>query len=294
MTAEKLNELDLARTAGLSRFVALVHTEGCGGSVVPEYKQMQLGYLRHPKLRHTLLLEHGCEITHNSYFRALLAEQGLDPAAFGWASIQLDGGIQAVMARVIDFFRRRLDGDKMPPRVNAGLEALRIGVLTQGHLPDSSAQALSNLCKIIVSGGGTIVMSDKDESLAGAFGAALGLKGQTQASLAYGGVPARAGFHIMANPRRHWAETLAGIGASGVEVMLAHVGGLPLAGHPLAPTLQVGAAGAEGGLDLDATDDYRRLLDLLAMTMSGDYIPRHEVAGLHDFQVTRGMLGVSF
>ena len=37
----------------------------------------------------------------------------------------------------------------------------------------------------------------------------------------------------MSNPRRHWGETLAGIGASGVELILGYVDGYPLAGHPL-------------------------------------------------------------
>lgn len=294
MTAEKLNALDIGRGAGLSRFVALVHTEGCGGSVVPEYIDMQLGYLQHPKLRHTLLLEHGCEITHNSYFRSLLAERGLAPGDFGWASIQLDGGIQAVMARIVDFFRARLESDKPPPRAVAGLEAVRIGILTQGHVPESNALALAELCQIIVGGGGTVVASDKDAVFAGGFGAALGLPARPGASLAYGGLPQRAGFHIMANPRRHWAETLAGLGASGIELILAHVDGLPLAGHPLLPVLQVGAGAGSGDLDSAQADDAGHLLNLLAAALSGDYIPRHRITGLDDFQVTRGLAGVSF
>ncbi|MCY4146578.1 MAG: UxaA family hydrolase [Chloroflexi bacterium] len=294
MAAERLNALDIGRGAGLSRFVALVHTEGCGGSVVPEYIDMQLGYLQHPKLRHTLLLEHGCEITHNSYFRSLLAERGLEPADFGWASIQMDGGIQAVMARIENFFRARLNGDEPPPRAVAGLEAMRIGLVTQGHVPESSARALAELCRQIVTGGGTVVASDKDAVFAGEFGARLGLSGVPLASLAYGGLPKRPGFHIMANPRRHWAETLAGLGASGIELILAHVDGLPLAGHPLLPVLQVGAGGTADELDSAAADDVGSLLALLVAALSGDYIPRHRIIGLDDFQVTRGLVGVSF
>ncbi len=294
MTAEKLNAQGLGRGVGLSRFVALVHTEGCGGSVVPEYINLQLGYLQHPKLRHTLLLEHGCEITHNSYFRNLLAERGLEPANFGWASIQLDGGIQAVMARIEAFFRDQLANDKAPPRSIAGLDAMRIGIVTQGHLPEASARALAQLCQVIVTGGGTVVASDKDAIFAGNFGSQLGLPARPQASLAYGAIPQRAGFHIMANPRRHWAETLAGLGASGVELILAHVAGLPLAGHPLLPVLQVGAGGGAGDLDSAMADDPEQLLQLLVAALSGDYIPRHRHTGWDDFQVTRGLVGVSF
>ncbi len=296
MTTDSLNEG--GQLGGLSRFVALVHTEGCGGSVVPEYKEMQLGYLQHPKLRHALLLEHGCEITHNSYFRGMLADRGLKPADFGWASIQLDGGIEAVMRKIGGFFRERLDGDALPPRRMAGAEALRIGILSQGETPAFAARGIATLCQGIVAGGGTIVVSDKDALLENVFAEELGLAGAESPSLAYGQRADRPGFHIMANPRRHWGETMAGLGASGIELMLAHVEGAALAGHPLSPVLQVSANPAAAD-DLDARlsqdeDLPARLLDLLVAAMKGEHQARHSLHGMHDFQVTRGELGVSF
>ena len=298
MTTDTLNAQGLGQAAGLSRFATLVHTEGCGGNVVPEYKDMQIGYLQHPKLRHALLLEHGCEITHNSYFRGLMAERGLDPEAFGWASIQLDGGIDAVMRKIVNWFRDRLLDDGPPRKTNVGLEALRVGLLSQGDVPADIAEGMAKLCKTIVAGGGTVVTSDKDALFAGPFAARLGLNGSAEATLGYGQRAKRAGFHIMANPRGHWGETLAGLGASGVEVMLGYVEGFLLAGHPLVPVLQV-SAGAAAPSDLDcalmAGDDVSgRLLDLLVATLSGEHTPKHQEIGNHDFQVTRGVLGVSF
>ncbi len=298
MTADTLNARGLGAASGLSRFVALVHTEGCGGNVQPEYKDMQIGYLQHPKLRHTLLLEHGCEVTHNSYFRGLLAEHNLEPADFGWASIQLDGGIDAVMRKIADWFSRRLRADSPPERATAGLEALRIGLLTQAEAPEFAQRELARLCKIIVAGGGSVVVSDKDSLWGSAFSTALDLPDQPEATLGYGQAALKAGFHIMSNPRRHWGETLAGIGASGVELILAYVGGYPLAGHPLAPVLQTSAS-AVAAEDLDALlregeDTAGQLIDLLVATLAGDHIARHQVTGTDDFQVTRGLLGVSF
>ena len=157
MTADSLNAGEMGRAAGLSRFATLVHTEGCGGNVVPEYKDMQIGYLQHPKLRHVVLLEHGCEITHNSYFRQMMAERGLDPDSFGWASIQLDGGIEAVMRKIVDWFGERLRDDAPPRKTVAGMEALRVGLLTQGEAPAYIARGLARLCKTIVAGGGAVV-----------------------------------------------------------------------------------------------------------------------------------------
>ncbi len=298
MTADRLNAQGLGRAAGLTRFVALVHTEGCGGNVQPEYKDMQIGYLQHPKLRHALLLEHGCEVTHNSYFRGLMEEQNLEPADFGWASIQLDGGIDAVMRKIADWFSRRLQNDSPPPRIIAGLEALRIGLLTQADAPEYVQRDLARLCKIIVAGGGSVVVSDKDSLWGGAFSAELDLPAKPEATLGYGQAATNAGFHIMSNPRRHWGETLTGIGASGVELILGYVAGYPLAGHPLVPVLQASAS-AVSAEDLDAVllegdDIASRLIDLLVATLSGDHTARHQVTGTDDFQVTRGLLGVSF
>ncbi|MCY3799666.1 MAG: UxaA family hydrolase [Chloroflexi bacterium] len=297
MTTDSLNAGEIGRAAGLSRFATLVHTEGCGGNVIPEYKDMQIGYLQHPKLRHTLLLEHGCEITHNSYFRQLMAERGLDPASFGWASIQLDGGIDAVMRKIVGWFGERLREDAAPARKIAGVDALRVGLLAQGMPSARVARGLAELCKIIVAGGGTVVISDKDAMFDGPFATELGLDDMPDATLGYGQRAKQAGFHIMANPRQHWGETLAGLGASGVEVMLGAVEGFLLAGHPLAPVLQV-SGGAESLDELDAVlteaDDVAgTLLDLLVATLSGDHTPRHQLVGNHDFQVTRGVLGVS-
>ncbi len=298
MTTDSLNAQGLGEAAGLSRFATLVHTEGCGSSVVPEYKEMQLGYLQHPKLRHVLLLEHGCEITHNSYFRQMMVERGLDPQDFGWASIQLDGGIDAVMRKIVDWFTERLRADLPPRQRSAGMEALRIGMLTQGNAPRHIALGLAALCRIIVSGGGTVVISDKDALLGSPFTTELELPEEPAASLGYGQKAAEPGFHLMANPRQHWGETLAGLGACGVELMLAYVEAYPLAGHPLAPVLQVSdSAAAAADLDAiltDGDDVAGQLLQLLVATMAGEHRPRHQLTGNQDFQVTRGLLGISF
>ena len=298
ITTDTLNRTDLADSAGLSRFVTLVHTEGCGGTVVPEYKDTLISYLQHPKLRHALLLEHGCEITHNSYFRQLMGERGLDPADYGWASIQLDGGINSVMQKMVRWFRERIDGDSVPSPSPAGMEALRLGLLSAGTISDGAARGLSDLCKMIARGGGTVVVSDKDSLLEGAFMRELGINEETRATLGYGQLAAKAGFHVMASPRQHWSETLTGLGAAGVELMLGVNEGYALAGHPLVPVLQVtfGAGSAE---DLDAVlpsdrDPAATLLDLIVDTLRGDHVPKHELTGTHDFQVTRGMIGVSF
>lgn len=298
MTVAALTEAGLAQAGGITRFATLVHTEGCGGTVVPEYKETLLSYLQHPKVRHALLLEHGCEITHNSYFRAMMAERGLEPAEYGWASIQLDGGIDAVMRKIRAWFQARLLAASPPQRQEAGMSALRLGMLSQTAAPAWAAAGLAALCKTIVAGGGSVVISENDALLSAEFRAELGLQGPPAASLAYGQRARQPGFYIMANPRRHWGEALAGLGAAGLEVFLGYVDGAALASHPLIPVLQVSAA-KKPAADVDASlrpgaDLAAELLPLIAATFAGDYQPRQQAAGIHDFQVTRGMLGVSF
>ena len=298
MTADTLNARGTSQEAGLSRFVALVHTEGCGGTVVPEYKDTLIGYLRHPKARHVLLLEHGCEITHNSYFRQLMAERDLNPADYGWASIQLDGGIDAVTRKMARWFGERTRENGGARRESAGMEAVRLGLLTQAPLSEFAARELAQLCKAIVAGGGTVVISDKDPLLDQSYCSALGLGEAPTATLGYGQVIGRAGFHIMACPRQHWSETLTGLGASGIEVMLGVVDGYLLAGHPLVPVLQVAfGEGASGDLDAVYAEDAPMadsLLDLIVANLRGEHSAAHARAGTHDFQVTRGLMGVSF
>ncbi|MGI9336241.1 MAG: UxaA family hydrolase, partial [Gammaproteobacteria bacterium] len=80
---------------GVTRYVALVHTEGCGAANADDlYLQTLLGHLRHGSVRRALLLEHGCEKTHNDAVRHYLLDHGEDLSRFGFASVQLDGGIE--------------------------------------------------------------------------------------------------------------------------------------------------------------------------------------------------------
>ncbi|CAE7904784.1 unnamed protein product, partial [Symbiodinium microadriaticum] len=91
------------------RFVALPHTEGCGGAGGAQcetiFQRVMLGHLLHPQVRQGFLLEHGCEKTHNDWFAARLAARGVQRERFGWASVQMDGGVEAVYAQISEFFK---------------------------------------------------------------------------------------------------------------------------------------------------------------------------------------------
>ena len=304
MAAERLSAKGVGRGAGISRFVALVHTEGCGasGGVSEElYIRTMTGYLTHPMTGAALLLEHGCERTHNDFYRQQLLDRGIDPAGFGWASIQLDGGIEKVIDRIESWFEENLHDRNSPSAVHTGISDLRLGVAAADPLPDDHSEALSQLILDVVNGGGTVVVPDNAPLLGHPSFIRLLADCPIKPTLAYGESFAVPGLHIMETQTTHWVETLTGLGASGVELVVAGVGSHPLPGHPMIPVLLVGADGLSRPFREDVDHILAggpeacrvAMLDLIRRTAAGTHTPRAEVLGNTDFQVTRGLLGVS-
>ncbi len=309
--ADRLN----ARGSGdgdgaLSRFVALPHTEGCGvssGQSEELYIRTMVGYLLHPLVGRGLLLEHGCEKTHNDYLRGELLARGVDPARFGWASIQLDGGIDTVVGKVEGWFdaARAAAGARAYGRASLG--ALRLVLAAVGPIPDAAARGLARLTRLVAGRGGTVVVPERAMLLPSRAWREPVLGAHTAApapSLAYGQIAELPGLHVMEAPADHWVETLTGLGATGVELVLVHTAGRPLQAHRLIPVLQVATLpdGAprepyHDDLDLLLTGDPAgwadQLLALVLRVAGRDYTPRAAAGGNTDFQFTRGLLGVS-
>ena len=232
MTADALNRKGLGSEQNLSRFVSLVHTEGCGcsgGNSEELYIRTLLGYLSHPSVKHGLLLEHGCEKTHNDFMRHQLEAAGLKPQDFGWASIQLDGGIDKVTRKIEAWFTGQLTAAGPPQYKTVGLEALRLGLVSDGSVSGEAGRSLAHLTRSIVSAGGTVVVPNQVGLLSSSIynEETLG-RHSAESSLAYGQQPNTPGFHIMETPSQHWVETLTGLGATGVEIMLAYAGRQPM------------------------------------------------------------------
>ena len=287
---------------GVSRFVALPHTEGCGvssGHSEAMYARTTMGYLTHPLVRFGLLLEHGCEKTHNDYMANQLSQRGVDRERFGWASVQIDGGIEPVTEKVEAWFGKALGGLAVPERADAGLGALRLGLLDDGKVPESAAEQFASLTAAVVSAGGTVVLPATAALLSSpAYLDNLESGLNVQISLAYGQT-ATPGLHVMETPTRHWVETLTGLGATGVEIMLAHVSGSPAQAHPMIPLLQVTSDEAEewsADTDLAMRGDApwtETILPLVLSVASRAYVPKLFEQGNTDFQVSRGLLGIS-
>jgi len=306
MSADRLNQKGLGKERHLSRFVSLVHTEGCGhsGGVTEEmYSRTMLGYLSHPLVRFALLLEHGCEKMHNDYMRHQAEQQGIDLSGFGWASVQLDGGIERVTQKIEDWFRTAISNTPPPVTEKAGLESLRLGIMVAGPLEPDAASSLAEVTRAIAGAGGTVVVPHNSAllSLPAYLEATVGSR-SLEPSLAYGQKASTPGFHIMETPTDHWVETFTGLGATGIEIILALVGERPMQGHPLVPLLQISA---ETSVQQSFSEDLDLALEgspaqwttailqrVLAMA-SRQYTPKALLQGNNDFQLTRGLLGVS-
>lgn len=306
MSAERLNTKKLGHDKGISRFTSLVHTEGCGMSgnaAEALYARTLVGYLTHPLVKTAVLLEHGCEKTHNDYLRNELLKRNIDPANFGWASVQLDGGIDQVLDKIERLFNNQLSTMAAPVYQEAGLAHLRLGLLGTGQVDPGLATACAQITHWLVNQGGTVVIPQNAALLQTTdYTDAVLVDGLANASLAHGQPVEESGFYIMETPTDHWVENLSGLGATGMELMLAHVEDHPLQGHPLVPLLQISTIkttqalyGADIDLDLSTNieDGAQQLLDLLIETASRRYRPK--LAGLDntDFQITRGLLGIS-
>lgn len=301
--AERLNLEQRGREWGIERFVALAHTEGCGmggETAIALYQRTMLDYITHPMVRAGLFLEHGCEITHNDFMRRRLKELGGDANNFGWASIQLDGGIERVTAKIEQWFARKLDSAPPPTRERVGLDHLKLGILALEAPPAPVAAQLARLTRTIVAAGGMVIIPSSAPLLEmTAFARDTLVESTLQPSLAYGQAARRKGFHIMEAPSTHWVETLTGLGATGVEVVLAYSSISPRQAHPFIPVIQFA-----GGDNLTAPADFdlvlegeperwgKQMLDAIIEALAGKRA--HALAlGNADFQITRGLLGVT-
>ena len=292
MIAHRCNEREIGKAQGVSRFVALPHTEGCGvssGRSEEIYTRTMIGHLTHPTVALGLLLEHGCEKTHNDHVRHEIQKLGISPERYGWASVQLDGGIDAVIEKVQDWFSDTLADKPAVPVIDAGLEHLCIAVTATGETTEEVSQSLTQLTHGIVAAGGTVIVPANATFLTKSLSA--------PPTLAYGQRVTNAGFHIMETPTDQPTETLTGLGATGVNLALAHIVGAPLQSHVMVPLIQVSTDAttqAAYGADLDlATADVDDLLALIVEVASRRYTPKLHGKGNTDFQLTRGLLGIS-
>ncbi|MEE2658681.1 MAG: UxaA family hydrolase [Candidatus Latescibacterota bacterium] len=303
MAVERLQQRYRDGASSISRFATLVHTEGCGvgGKGNEEiYARTLTGYATHPLVDLVMMLEHGCEKTHNDYMRSHMQMVGVDVERFGYASVQMDGGIVNVLDKIDAWFAQKTAALEPAQEQGSGAGVLRLGLLTAGPLSSVTAGVFAKLTRWVISAGGTIVIPN-DAGLGSdtTFASGLDLETPLPTTLAHGQPYAEPGLYVMDALRGHWTETVTGLGATGVEILIAGVAEHPVVGHPFLPMLQVTDATElarrfEGDFDLVVgRDSAQKLLELIVQVASRRYRPCMSERGNTDFQITRGLLGVS-
>jgi altronate dehydratase len=301
IAAERLNNAGYGRDRGLSRFVAPGHTEGCASSTGLTnqlFSRVMMGYACHPLVRHCLFLEHGCEVTHNDYFKHFLNSHQVDSSRFGWASVQLDGGLEEVTRKIGSWFLTALINETAPQYDEVGLESLRLGIHTIGEMADTTAETLEKIARVIVSAGGSVVVSDRSSL----FTKASFLE-EPFPTLAHGQQFAQAGLHVMETQSEHGLETLTGLGATGVEIILVYSGRIPIQGHEVIPILHI--ATESDALDVSLADYdlilhdapatwSTQVLEKIVAVLAQRYTTKSQMLGNTGFQITRGLMGLSF
>jgi altronate dehydratase len=306
LAAERMNARGLAPKFGFSRFLALAHSEGCGFGGESMYHLLHRtyrGYATHPNVAAALLLEHGCEKIPNDAMRRQFETAGLPLDRFGWASVQLDGGIDKALGNVEAWFVRAGEQLSHAPRLPVGLGALTLGLLSAQPVGKAAAAALLRVARAVLEAGGSVLLPEGDPLLAvPEFRSKLLGPTPARATLAYGQPVTEAGLHLVQTDTDHWVENLAGIGACGVHAFIGLVGDSPQQGHPMLPLVQVAErsvlrASAAQDVDVilngDLAVDEAVVLRVLADAVQGDYTPVANAGGFVDFQLSRGLLGVS-
>lgn len=228
------------------------------------------GYLAHPFVARGLLLEHGCEKTHNDAFRNVLRELGMDASNYAFRSVQLDGGIQRVVEKSLDWFR---DGN-----AKRADELFRIAFHGQ-RIPRNVQEAFSILSSAFARAAAVVVRT---------FG--LGDR------VAYGARVPSAGVFRMETPTDDDVEIVTGLGATGAEIIIVYVADSAMPGNPMVPTIRVGR-GAEVDLKVEEKDSAEaiseRLLQLISEVRNGRRSVSADRLGNVAFQITRGYEGIS-
>lgn len=306
LSAEKLNKQEAGRDQEVSRFVALVHTEGCGFGGETMHKLLHRtfrGYATHPNVAAALLLEHGCEKVPNDVMRRQFEAASIPLNRFGWASVQLDGGIEKAIGRIETWFGQRLQSMQRPATQAGGLGQLAIGLQTVRGLSASVNDSMTTLALMVVAAGGTVFIADSDPLLAEntRLRHALGER-PFRSSLAYGQPTNLRGLHVVSTETTDWTENLAGLGACGAHLIVGVVSTHPREGHPLLPVLQFAQSSeaalarsesVDGSLTGVWEQDREILGNRISQVASRTYVPAATAQGLTHFQLTRGLLGIS-
>jgi len=305
LAAERLNEKQLGRAQGITRFVGSPTPRAAASAVRPCTSCCIGPTAATSRIRTSP--PHFCSSTAakkitNDMMRRQLENNQVPLDRFGWASVQLDGGIEKALAKIEAWFVERFAA--LPPAAGSDLPnstpPVTLGFVTATVATDASAAAFAATANEVLRSGGSVLIPESDPLLANpAFRSAVLGDIPLRASLAYGEPLLNPGLHLVATESDHWTENLTGLGASGVHLFLTLVADHARPGHPMLSVLQVAESSQRGHLPADDIDfflngdaatDTRALIEAVTSTATARQVPRSSAQGYTDFQLTRASL----
>jgi altronate dehydratase len=278
MIAEKLNAASTGNARPFSHAIALPHTEGCGncaGESEQLFLRTMAGYLAHPFVAKAVLLEHGCEKTHNDAFTHVLRSLRIDPSHYGFASIQLDGGIERVTRKVLNLF------SELPPAAETPIP-FSIGFASEQ--PTALERETVRLLAAALADRGIASVTTESFQVDGT-------------PLEYGERFTESGGYTMRTPTPDLLEMNTGLAATGVQMIVVFSSNGPVPGNPLVPSCQAGQKASDLDLvyspKMSPPDLARRILTFAADLRLGRVRSRSAQVGNVAFQITRGYTGIS-
>ncbi len=211
--------------------------------------------------------------------------------------MQLDGGIDRAIDRIAQWFAAAPGVAAPATPTPAGLEALALGVVTEGKPAAGASEAFAWVTRRILLAGGSVLLPEGDPLLAHpAFTTRVLGSTTPRATLAYGQPISRPGLHLVATETDHWVENVTGLAGCGVHAVLGLAGVTAQPGHPLVPVIQFAQAevtpDVDGALSGNSVADATAMLERVIATIRGQATAA-ATQGVEDFQLTRGLLGVS-
>jgi altronate dehydratase len=305
----------------ITRFVCCSHTEGCGSMHADGNAEANipfrtlLGHLKHPSVATGFLVEHGCEKHHNKYFKQQMKRYQMDPCKYGWASIQLGGGLKNCISKCVEYFfpyeeeTVKIGADITPIlRINNTfpLPKMKIGVYSIGNsnrrngksrignqntIPEQLAIGASEFIQYCLQKKAVPIMSSQCLLLKSPLflDEIFESQNNTNPTIAFAQIPPEEnenssnGLHIMNAPTKELIETFTAFAASGCIVTvifsptMVHV-----PNHPFMPVVLH-----------NKFDTLNDLLKKIVCAIECNSRKFGEKSFMEGFQIARGLTGIS-
>ena len=271
---------------------------------LPIRKHLIKGYLCHPLIKNSLVLEHGCENLHLGFMRKVLIEENIDPSVYGWASIQKDGGIESVILKIEDWFSGiQVENLHSNDTLNVSENMYSVAILGDSYVDAEIAHGFATLCQTMSEAGISVILPTFTSLLQSkTFLTELFADASIAPNIDAANIPKAPGVHIMETYSDHFVENMTVLGASGVQLFLTYADSVLPQGHPFIPMLRICASASDTSsrhtqvFDVNALSSLlwtEEVVDTIRDIQAGNFKRQAMLKEYVDFQIPRGPSAVS-